>query len=122
GRDQLPGVPEHLQVINARTTNWCVVPWATEAWAAFVHPELAPDAALARLTDELIYMLRLDEDDAEAAWNERFAELHGAGTKLDALGLDALQFEGPGTDLTIGLLPTSRFSGDVPGAPPLDGV
>jgi aminopeptidase len=122
GRDQLPGVPEHLQVINARTTNWCVVPWATAAWATFVHPGLDPDAALAALTDELIYVLRLDEDDAEAAWNERFAELHGAGTKLDALGLDALQFEGPGTDLTIGLLPTSRFSGDVPGSTTVDGV
>ena len=28
---------------------------------------------------------------------------------LDALGLDALHFEGPGTDLTVGLLPSSRW-------------
>jgi aminopeptidase len=122
GRDQLPGVPQHLEVINAKTTNWCVVPWATPAWATFVHPDLDEEAALARLFEELIYVLRLDEDDPEAAWNERFAELYTAGTKLDALSLDALHFEGPGTDLTIGLLPTSSFAGDEPGSKTVDGI
>jgi aminopeptidase len=34
GRDQLPSLKAHYEVINAKTTNWCVVPWATEAWAA----------------------------------------------------------------------------------------
>src|SRR5207253_2857676 len=47
---------------------------------------------------------------AAAAWSARADQLYQAGTSLDALGLDALHFEGPGTDLTIGLLPTSRFS------------
>jgi aminopeptidase len=122
GRDQLPSVPQHLEVINAKTTNWCVVPWATPAWASFVHPDLDEETALARLFEELIYVLRLDEDDVEAAWNERFAELHVAGTKLDALGLDTLHFEGPGTDLQVGLLPTSCFAGDEPGAKTVDGV
>jgi aminopeptidase len=122
GRDQLPSVPQHLEVINARTTNWCVVPWATPAWATFVHPELDDEAALAKLFDELIYVLRLDEDDPEAAWNTRFTELHEVGKKLDALGLDALHFEGPGTDLKVGLLPTSCFAGDEPGSTTVDGV
>ena len=122
GLDQLPSVPQHLEVINAKTTNWCVVPWATPAWASFVHPELDEDAALAALFDELVYVLRLDEADTEAAWNKRFAELHAAGQKLDALGLDALRFEGPGTDLTVGLLPTSHFAGEEPGATTIDGI
>jgi aminopeptidase len=122
GRDQLPSVPEHFEVINQRHTNWCVVPWALPEWAAVVHPELEPDAALAALFDDLTYVLRLDEPDAAAAWRSRFAELHTVGTKLDAAGLDALHFEGPGTDLTVGLLPTSRFSNDAPGAMTVDGV
>jgi aminopeptidase len=122
GRDQLPSVPEHLEVINDKTTNWCVVPWATPAWASFVYSDLDEEAALAKLVDDLIYVLRLDEDDTEAAWHERFGELHAVGTKLDALGLDALHFEGPGTDLEVGLLPTSRFGGDEPGTATVDGV
>jgi aminopeptidase len=122
GRDQLPKLPAHLGVINARTTNWCVVPWATVEWARVVHPELADDAALAKLWEQLVYVLRLDADDAAAAWRERVGELHAVGKRLDAAGLDSLRFEGPGTDLTVGLLPTSRFAGDVPGSTTIDGV
>jgi aminopeptidase len=122
GRDQLPSMPEHHDVINERTTNWCVVPWATEAWACAVHPELPPDEALAKLWDELVLVLRLDEEDAGAAWVERATQLHEAGTRLDAAELDALRFEGPGTDLTIGLLPTSRFAEEAPGSTTVDGV
>ena len=35
---------------------------------------------------------------------------------------DALHFEGPGTDLTVGLLPTSRFSSETPGMQTVDGI
>jgi aminopeptidase len=122
GRDQLPSLKEHYDVINARTTNWCVIPWPTEAWATVAHPDLEPPAALAQLEEELVYVLRLDEDDPAAAWRERVGQLHQAGSNLDAAQLDALRFEGPGTDLTVGLLPTSRFSGEQPGATTIDGV
>jgi aminopeptidase len=122
GRDQLPKLPGHLSVINARTTNWCVVPWATLDWARIVYPELDDDAALAKLWEQLVYMLRLDTDDAGAAWRERVGELHAVGKRLDAAGLDALRFEGPGTELTVGLLPTSQFAGETPGSTTVDGV
>src|SRR5438128_1698002 len=84
GRDQLPAVDEHYAIINDKTTNWCVVPWATVEWARVVHPELPDDAALARLWEELVYTLRLDEDDSAAAWRDRAAQLHDAALKLDA--------------------------------------
>jgi aminopeptidase len=120
GRDQLPSMREGFEVINAKTTNWCVVPWATEAWATVVHPDLDPPAALAKLNDELVYLLRLDEPDAAAAWRERGAQLQDVGARLTEHHFDALRFEGPGTDLTIGLLPTSRFAGG--GSTNVDGV
>ncbi len=120
GRDQLPSMREGFEVINAKTTNWCVVPWATEAWASVVHPELDPAAALAKLTEELVYLLRLDEPDAAAAWRERGTQLQAVATRLTEHHFDALRFEGPGTDLTIGLLPTSRFAGG--GSTNVDGV
>jgi aminopeptidase len=122
GRDQLPTLKEHFGVINARTTNWTVVPYATREWAHVVHPELAPDAALERLWDELVYVLRLDEDDPAAAWRARVGRLHEVARRLDDARLDALRFTGPGTDLTVGLLPTSRFAGDAPGSTTVDGV
>jgi len=120
GRDQLPSMREGFEVINAKTTNWCVVPWATEAWAAVVHPELEPAAALAKLNEELVYLLRLDEPDAGAAWRERGAQLQDVAARLTELRFDAIRFQGPGTDLTVGLLPTSRFAGG--GSTNVDGV
>ena len=35
--------------------------------------------------------------------------------RIDERRFDALRFDGPGTELTVGLLPSSRFAGDVPG-------
>ncbi|MFZ1878769.1 MAG: aminopeptidase [Gaiellaceae bacterium] len=122
GKDQLPSTRETFDVINARTTNWCVVPWVTPEWARLVHPGLDDDAAVAALWEQLVFMLRLDEADPAAAWTERFDQLHDAGRRLDAQRFDALHFEGPGTDLTVGLLPTSRFSSETPGMQTVDGT
>jgi aminopeptidase len=122
GRDALPAHKENFDVINARTTNWTVVPWPVPEWARLVHPDLDEDAAMAKLWEQLVYVLRLDEPDAAAAWQARLTELHDAGTRLNEQHFDAVRFEGPGTDLTIGLLPTSRFGSETPGLQTVDGV
>jgi aminopeptidase len=109
GRDQTPFLKESSQVVNARTTNWTAVPCPTQPWAELVYPDLEPGAALERLWADVIHMCRLDEDDPVAAWRERQDVLVGVSERLTALGLDALHFEGPGTDLRVGLLPTSRW-------------
>ncbi|MGH3003926.1 MAG: aminopeptidase [Gaiellaceae bacterium] len=122
GRDQLPSLTEMFGVINAKTTNWCVVPWATPDWARVVYPALHADASLAKLWEDLLYVLRFDEPDPAAAWRDRFRQLHDAAAALDGAGLDALRFEGPGTDLTVGLLPTSHFANEAPGTTTVDGI
>jgi aminopeptidase len=122
GLDALPAHAENFEVINARTTNWTVVPWASPEWARVVHPGVDDETALARLWEQLVYVLRLDEADPAAAWAQRLAELHEAGRRIDAHRFDALHFEGDGTDLTVGLLPTSRFSFETPGMQTVDGI
>jgi aminopeptidase len=122
GLDALPAHKENFDVINARTTNWTVVPWAVPEWARLVHPGLDDDIAMAKLWEQLIYTLRLDEPDAAEAWRIRLKQLHDAGTLLNERGFDAVRFKGPGTDLTIGLLPTSRFGSDTPGLQTVDGI
>jgi len=109
GRDQFPYLKETAKVVNDRTTNWTAVPCPTPGWARLVHPGLDGDAALARLCAQLLHVCRLDEDDPVEAWRERQAVLIGAAERLSARRLEALRFTGPGTDLTVGLLPTSTF-------------
>ncbi len=109
GRDQLPFVKEIMAVISDRTTNWTVVPCPSEPWARLVYPDLAPEQALDRLWDEVAHVCRLDNPDPIAAWNERADALAGAAERLNDRCFDALHFEGPGTDLTIGLLPSTGF-------------
>lgn len=122
GLDGLPRVKQMFEVINDQTTNWTVVPWPTIEWASVVHPHLPPEQALGRLEEQLVYVLRLDADDPAAAWQSRLSELHDNARRIDALALEAIRFEGPGTELTIGLLPTSRFAFDTPGMRTVDGI
>jgi aminopeptidase len=111
GRDRSPESVDWQDAINARTVNWTVVPAPTAAWAGMVHPDLEPEAALERLWEQVFHVCRMDEDDPVEAWRRRSAELQAVARRLTEMRLDALRFRGPGTDLTVGLLPTSRWVG-----------
>jgi aminopeptidase len=111
GRDTYPRVKEWNAVINDATVNWCVAPCPTADWAALVHPDRETDDALDLLWEEIRHICRLDEPDPAAAWRERSAVLQQVAERLTARRFDALHFEGEGTDLTVGLLPTSRWAG-----------
>jgi aminopeptidase len=109
GRDHLPAIRQTTQVIVDRSTNWTGVPCPMPAWAAVVFPDLSEEEALARLWGEIVHVCRLDEDDPPAAWRARMAQLDDVASRLGKEHFDAVHFEGPGTDLTVGLLPSSRW-------------
>ena len=109
GRDRLPTVKEGIKVVNDRTTNWTICPCPTQVWADLVFPDLEPAERLQRLEREVLHVLRLDEDDPIAVWRERADTLVASAETLTGRRFDALHYEGPGTDLTIGLLPSSAW-------------
>jgi aminopeptidase len=109
-RDPLPRLPEAVQVVNAMTTNWTLIPCPTLEWAQLVHPE-AGDEALDRLWEDIARVCRLDEDDPSAAWRARADHLVAMSGRLDDARLTELHFTGPGTDLRVGLLGGSRWAG-----------
>jgi aminopeptidase len=110
GRDRLPTVTEMFKVIDDRSVAWTISPYPTRAWARVVYPEVDEDEAVRRLWEDIVHVCRLDEEDPTAAWDARIDEIWRTASRLDALDLDSLHFSGPGTDLTIGLLPSSRFA------------
>jgi aminopeptidase len=109
GRDQLPRLKESGQLVSERTTNWSIVPGPTREWAELVFPDLDPEEAETELDRHLVHILRLDEPDPVAAWRERAATLTRNADRLTERGFDALHYEGPGTDFTVGLLPGARW-------------
>jgi aminopeptidase len=112
GRDRLPSVKEVFTLIDERSVAWTLSPYPTEPWARLVYPDREPDDALAALWHDIEHVCRLDEPDPAQAWTRRIDEIWQIASRIDALDLDALRFEGPGTDLTVGLLPSSRFAKD----------
>jgi aminopeptidase len=109
GRDRLPWLKEAGRVVSERSTNWTIVPCPHPAWAKLVFPELGEEAAYERLWTELWHILRLDEADPGAAWDERSAALKRSADALTARRFDALELKGPGTELTVGLLGSSTW-------------
>jgi aminopeptidase len=107
GKDVLPYLPNIGSVINRCTTNWTVVPAPTRGWAGLVFPQLEPDEAYDRLWEAVAHVCRLDEHDPGSAWRERARTLEAVAARLTERRFDAIRLHGPGTDVTVGLFPSS---------------
>jgi aminopeptidase len=92
---------------NEGLNNWVVAGVPNDGWATQLFGTPDVDA----LWELVEFCVRLDEDDPVAAWREH-VELIGARAKLlNDMRVDSLRYRGPGTDLTVGLLPESRWQG-----------
>ncbi len=109
GKDRLPWLKETGKVVGERSTNWTIVPCPHRAWAKLVHPELSDEEAYERLWHELEHVLRLDEPDPVAAWEERMNTLNDSARRLAERRFDAIELRGPGTELAVGMLPTHTW-------------
>ena len=96
-----------MQQISENNVNWCGVGAPSEGWAKQVFGE--PDVE--QLWEKVAFCMRLDEPDPVAAWRDHTARLKARAATLNDLHPDALHYRGPGTDLTVGLLPGVRWLG-----------
>ena len=118
GADQSPVREAYLNLVVDRLINWCIIACPTPEWAIKVHPQLAPDAAMALLSEQIAHVCRLDGDDPVAAWGERLDRLTAVAARLTERHFSAVHFSGEGTDLTVGLLPSSRWLAAASRPPP----
>ena len=106
GRARMKEVVEIIrdQMVE-RSLNWSGVAYPSEGWATQIYGE--PDVE--RLWEAVAFCTRLDEADPVQAWRDHMARLEERGKQLNELGLDAIHYTGPGTDLTVGLNPNARW-------------
>jgi aminopeptidase len=95
----------YLELIGERKLAWAIVGSPNEGWAKAALGE--PDVE--RLWQAVATTVRLDEEDPVAAWRSHIATLKERAAVLTERRFDAIRFRGPGTDLTIGLTPRSRW-------------
>jgi aminopeptidase len=96
---------------------WLVLAAPGPEWARTVYgladdaPQAEVDAALKKLEEVYISILRLDKDDPVAVWKEHGRNLASRGKTLDGHKLDRVRFTSPDTDLTVALAPTHTWLG-----------
>jgi aminopeptidase len=91
------------ELISRNHTNWTVVAAAGAGWAARVFPQLPPEQQLLKLWEAISSLCRLDRPDPVAAWESHLKALALRRDYLNARRYAALKYQGPGTQLTIGL-------------------
>lgn len=90
--------------VDRNENQWLAVGAAGEGWAKKLFPAETPQRAQERLWDSIYHVMRLDEPDAEAAWERHCASLAARCARLNAGGFTGLEIKsGLGTDLRIGL-------------------
>jgi aminopeptidase len=94
------------EAISGRKLAWTIGGYPVEGWARQVFGE--PDVE--RLWQAVDRIVRLDAPDPVAAWTERLGRLERLAAALNQRHFDALHYRGPGTDLTVGLLPSGRWT------------
>jgi aminopeptidase len=103
----IDAMKRQLKAQNEKAVNWTIAAYPTEGQAVQVFGE--PDVE--RLWEAVAHSVRLNEDDPVAAWREHVARLGSRCAQLNEQAFEAIHFSGPGTDLTVGLLAGSRWSG-----------
>lgn len=90
-----------------RTMAWTIAAWPTAGWAQLMFGE--PDTE--RLWNAVAATVGLEDADPVASWKAHVAKLRERSRQLNELQLDALRYDGPGTDLTVGLLAEHKWLG-----------
>jgi aminopeptidase len=103
GKARMRELAEESLKLTDGLCNWTIVAYPNKGWAETVFGE--PDVE--RLWKAVGSAVRLDEADPVAAWREHIARLQTRAESLNERRFDHLRYRGPGTDLTIGLHPTS---------------
>jgi aminopeptidase len=92
-----------LDLITRHEINWTIVAFATPDWALTVFPDEPADVAVAHLWDAIFAVTRIDAPHPVADWKAHSAHLQERAQFLNNKRFAALHFEGPGTDLRVGL-------------------
>lgn len=92
-----------------RTLKWSVAPFPGYEWARKVYPDMESSDALMQLHEDLISIMRLDEEKPIKAWTEHLNRLEKKRQALNDQAFQKLIYRGGGTDLEVELPDNHRW-------------
>jgi aminopeptidase len=99
-------ISEIMPLVANDVLAWTMVGAPTPGWAASMGV-----ADVARLWDAVAIAMRLDQADPEQAWRDHIVKLQGRAAILNGHAFDRVRYQGPGTDVTIGLAAGTTWLG-----------
>lgn len=106
---------EPVNILRGKSIlQWLIVCPPTQAWAARVFPNDAPQDAEAKLWEAVIKACRLAENDPVEFWMKQVESLAKRKKYLTDKKFKSLKITGPGTDLYIGLPEGHLWEGGSP--------
>src|ERR1700756_5048679 len=100
-----------LEKIVNFDTNWNIIAYPSPSWAKQVFPDDPEEVAVGKLADAIFAASRVDREDAIDNWAKHNAVLRERTEWLNGERFRALQYSGPGIDLTIGLADGHEWEG-----------
>ena len=91
--------------------NWNIVSWPGSAWASRVFPDLSIEEAIVKLADAIFDASRASVEDPIKAWDDHNEQLRMKTDWLNEKNFAALQYNGPNTNLRVGLADEHEWMG-----------
>jgi len=91
--------------------NWNIIAWPGAAWAKRMFPELSGIEAQSKLADAIFDASRVNTTDPVEEWKKHNEVLRKKCKWLNELDFASLHFNGPGTDLIVGLADGHEWMG-----------
>ncbi len=92
-----------FQETIVRQHKWSMAAWPSVEWAKKVYPDLDDSDALMQLFEDLVTIMRLDEEDPIKSWTDHLNELERKRRLLNEARFEKLLYKSADTDLTVTL-------------------
>lgn len=104
-------VRPHLDAMGSLQLPWCVIAAPVPAWNGTVFPGDDPEEAEEKMWSAIFRACRVDRPDPVQAWRDHLSDLGDRRDHLTERKYEELRYEGPGTDLAMGLTDKVRWEG-----------
>ena len=91
--------------------NWNIISWPGQAWANQMFPDLNSEEAQKKLANAIFKASRVDTENPIEEWKKHNANLRKWSDWLNNMDFAYLHFNGPGTNLKVGLAEGHEWMG-----------